>query len=162
MKTNKSQAYADPNSTRGEYHSTQRSTLERIFHAFLFEIVALIICAPLFAFLLGRSVSEMGLITLIIATVAVVWNYIYNLLFDRVTAAVTERTLSIRIIHAIIFEIGLIVITVPLIAWIFLMTMKEAFYMEIGILLFFLPYTVVYNWIYDAVRKQLWLKKQRH
>lgn len=142
------------------YDSTDRSSKERAFHAITFELVALLICAPLFAFLLNRSVSEMGLMTLIIATIAVIWNFIYNALFDRVTRSfIKERGLIVRIIHALIFEVGLIFITVPIIAWLLKMTLLEALMMDIGILLFFLPYTVIFNWVYDVVRKVLWLRK---
>lgn len=142
------------------YDSTDRSSKERFFHAILFETVALLICAPLFAFLLNRSISEMGLMTLIIATIAVLWNFIYNALFDRLTRSfIKERGFVVRIIHALIFEGGLIIITVPIIAWLLTMTLWEALMMDIGILLFFLPYTVIFNWGYDAVRKILWLRK---
>lgn len=142
------------------YDATNRSIKERAFHAILFETVALIICAPLFAFLLNRSASEMGLMTLIIATIAVIWNFIYNAAFDRITRGfIQERGFIVRIIHAGLFESGLIIITVPLIAWVLKMTLLEALIMDIGILLFFFPYTVIFNWAYDAVRKVLWIRK---
>lgn len=142
------------------YDATNRSIKERAFHAILFETVALLICAPLFAFLLNRSVSEMGLMTLIIATIAVIWNFIYNAVFDRVTRGfIKERGFIVRMIHAGLFESGLIIITVPLIAWVLKMTLLEALMMDIGILLFFLPYTIIFNWVYDAIRKALWIRK---
>ena len=142
------------------YDATNRSIKERAFHAILFETIALIICAPLFALLLNRPISEMGLMTLIIATIAVIWNFIYNAIFDRVTRRfIQERGFIVRIIHAGLFESGLIIITVPLIAWVLKITLLEALMMDIGILLFFLPYTVIFNWAYDAVRKALWERK---
>ncbi|HIW06710.1 MAG TPA: multidrug/biocide efflux PACE transporter [Candidatus Ignatzschineria merdigallinarum] len=142
------------------YDSTNRSSKERVFHAILFETIALLICAPLFAFLLNRSISEMGLMTFIIATIAVMWNFIYNILFDRITRSfLKERGFVVRVIHALIFELGLIVITVPIIASLLNITMWTAFLMDIGILLFFLPYTVIFNWSYDAIRKVLWFRK---
>ena len=32
------------------------------------------------------------------------------------------------------------------------LTMTEAFFVEIGLVLFFLPYTMLFNWIYDYLR----------
>lgn len=143
-----------------EYDPTDRSVKERAFHAILFETVALLICAPLFAFLLNRSISEMGLMTLIIATIAVIWNFVYNALFDRLTRSfIQERGFLVRMIHALIFEGGLIIITVPIIASVLNMTWLQALMMDIGILLFFLPYTVIFNWSYDGIRKVLWFRR---
>ncbi len=142
------------------YDSTNRSSKERVLHAILFEAIALLICAPLFAFLLNRSLSEMGMMTLMIATTAVIWNFVYNILFDRITRSfIKDRGFVIRVIHALIFELGLIIMTVPMIAGLLNMTMWAAFLMDIGILLFFLPYTVIFNWLYDVIRKVLWFRK---
>lgn len=160
MTTSSNNSAAQFQSPFPTYDSTDRSLKERAFHAITFEIVALLICAPLFAFLLNRSVLEMGLMTLIIATIAVIWNFIYNVLFDHITRSfIKKRGVAVRIIHALIFEIGLIFITVPIIAGSLNMTLFKALMMDIGILLFFLPYTVVFNWIYDVVRRILWFRK---
>lgn len=143
------------------YDATARSVKERIFHALLFEFAALLISAPLFALLTGRPITDVGLMTLIIGTIAITWNFIYNTLFDRMTRSfIKERTLRIRLIHAVLFELGLIVMTIPLIAEILTMSWKEAFILDIGIILFFLPYTVVFNWGYDFLRKALWMRRQ--
>ncbi len=143
------------------YDPTDRSLKERVFHALLFEIIGVLTSAPLFAFLLNRPLLEMGVMTLIIATTAVIWNFFYNLMFDRFTRSwIQARGFWVRAVHALLFELGLIFITVPLIAFLLSITMHEVFFMEIGILLYFLPYTIVFNWGYDAVRKRLWLSRQ--
>jgi uncharacterized membrane protein len=54
--------------------------------------------------------------------------------------------------HALGFEGGFILIGLPLAAWMLDITLLKAFMVEIGFFLFFLPYTVVYNWCYDALR----------
>ena len=43
---------------------------------------------------------------------------------------------------------------VPLIAWWLNVSLWQAFLLDIGVLLFFLPYTYVYHWAYDVVRER--------
>lgn len=139
------------------YDPTARSFKERIFHASLFEFIALLIVSPLFALIMDRSISSIGFAAFIIATIAIMWNFIYNAIFDRITRNfIKDRTLVIRIVHALLFEFGLIIFTIPLIAWILSITLLDAFILDIGIILFFLPYTVAFNWVYDTYRKSMW------
>ena len=60
-----------------------------------------------------------------------------------------------RITHAVLFELGLIVVLVPLAAWWLSIGLVEAFLLDIGLLLFFLPYTLAFNWTYDTLRARL-------
>ena len=52
----------------------KKSLVERIAHAVLFEVIALALCAPLFSWLMGTSLFEMGALTLAISLLAMVWN----------------------------------------------------------------------------------------
>ncbi|ASU37953.1 hypothetical protein hmeg3_06335 [Herbaspirillum sp. meg3] len=142
---------------------TQEKTLyERFLHAVLFELVALLLCAPVMSWLLGVSFAHAGLLTLMISLVAMAWNVIFNSIFDRLerrwkakaapTAVVEPRRFSVRIAHAVIFEAGLILAVVPMAAWWLNIGLVEAFILDIGLVLFFLPYTLVFNWCYDKIR----------
>ena len=52
------------------------------------------------------------------------------------------------------FEGGLIIVAVPLIAAWLNISLMQAFMLDIGVLLFFLPYTYVYHWGYDVLREK--------
>jgi uncharacterized membrane protein len=41
---------------------------------------------------------------------------------------------------------------VPVAAWWLNVSLWQAFLLDAGILLFFLPYTVAFNWVYDELR----------
>ncbi len=71
------------------------------------KIIATAILAPTTARLMQRSVLEMGGLTILLATTAMIWNIIYNALFDRLWPAhqVDERQ-SARALHALGFESG--------------------------------------------------------
>lgn len=134
----------------------KRNLPERIFHALCFEAIATAILAPTTAWLMQRSIIEMGGVTIMLATIAMVWNIIYNFGFDRffpINRIV--RTTRVRFLHALGFEFGFILIGVSILAVILGVTLLEAFTLEIGFFIFFLPYTIIYNWVYDILREKV-------
>jgi uncharacterized membrane protein len=136
--------------------SLQKSVKERFFHALGFEVLAIAICAPLGAWLLGHSLAHMGLLTVMISLIAMAWNMLFNALFDRAQQRLGfRRTLGARAVHSLLFEIGLILAVVPLAAWWLDIGLWEAFVLDIAIVLFFLPYTFVFNWSYDRLREMV-------
>ena len=140
--------------------SFQKSVKERFFHALGFEVLAVAICAPLGAWLLGYSLAHMGLLTLMISLIAMLWNMVFNIVFDGAQRRLGfTRTLVARAVHSILFEIGLILAVVPLAAWWLDIGLWEAFVLDIGIVLFFLPYTFIFNWTYDHFRARLVAKR---
>lgn len=142
--------------------STNRSIKERFFHALGFEVLAIAICAPLGAWLLGHSLAHMGALTLMISLVAMTWNMVFNALFDSAQQRLGfHRTLTARAVHAVLFEIGLLIAVVPLAAWWLSISLWHAFVLDIGIVLFFLPYTFGFNWTYDLLREAIVTKPNR-
>ena len=142
--------------------SLQKSLKERFFHALGFEVLAIAICAPLGAWLLGYSLAHMGLLTLMVSLMAMSWNMLFNALFDRAQRRMGfERTLAARAVHAVLFEIGLIIAVVPLAAWWLDIGLWEAFVLDIAIVLFFLPYTFGFNWAYDYLRAKVVARHRR-
>jgi uncharacterized membrane protein len=134
-------------------HPPKKTLAERIGHALAFEVIALVICAPLFSWLMNTTMTEMGALTLAISLIAMLWNVVYNAGFDRLQRRIGfTRTLSVRLLHAVVFEAGLILVAVPLAAVWLNITLWQAFVLDIGLLAFFLPYTMVFNWVYDRLR----------
>lgn len=125
---------------------------ERAMHAALFEIGGVILVAPLLAWLMDQSLAMMGAMTVMISTIAMLWNMTYNALFDRYGFTMS---LTVRVLHATGFEAGLILAVVPLAAWWLTISLMEAFWLDIGLLLMFLPYTLLFNWAYDTLRERL-------
>lgn len=133
--------------------SIQRSFRERVFHAVTFEALAIATSAPIFAWLMNVSLATMGALALFLSTAAMLWNMVYNILFDRLQQRLLfERTLGVRVLHALGFEAGLVFITVPVAAAWLSVSLWMALKLEAGILLFFLPYTMLFNWTYDRLR----------
>ena len=138
-----------------------KGTRERIFHAVLFELLANVIIALFLAYVLQVSLLQSGMLSLISALTATIWNFIFNKIFDGLQRRYAfERSFLMRALHAIAFEIGLIVTLTPVAMLLLNLTLVDAFYVEIGLVLFFLPYTLAYNWLYDWLRWTFYGRKR--
>ncbi|MBO0400892.1 PACE efflux transporter [Enterobacter bugandensis] len=130
-----------------------KSFKERIFHAVIFEVTANVIIALSLAWLMNVSVLQSGSLSVISALTATVWNFVFNKLFDSLQKKHQfQRTFLVRAIHAVGFETGLIISLIPVAMFMLNLTIAEAFFVEIGLVLFFLPYTMLFNWLYDYLR----------
>ncbi|MCQ4326323.1 hypothetical protein CXK94_14460 [Stutzerimonas stutzeri] len=133
----------------------KRSLVERTGHAAAFEIIAVVICAPVLAWAMERPLAHVGALTVMFSAIAMLWNMVFNMLFDRAQARIGfQRGLAARLLHASLFEFGLIVLLVPLAAWWLSIGLLEAFLLDISLILFFLPYTLCFNWAYDLLRER--------
>ncbi|MES2069475.1 MAG: multidrug/biocide efflux PACE transporter [Pseudomonadota bacterium] len=136
--------------------NTRKSLWERGLHALLFEVTAIIITAPLLVTVMGISLAHAGTLTLFVSLVAMLWNMVFNILFDHALRYwQLVRGLKLRIVHALAFEFGLVLMVVPMAAWWLELSLLDAFLLDIGLILFFLPYTLIFNWVYDSLRELL-------
>lgn len=133
-----------------------RSLTERIVHALAFEILAIGISAPLAAWITRKPVWSMGVLTAVIALMAVLWNMVYNWAFDHLQRRFGfERTYAVRVAHAFGFEGGLIVFAIPFVAWWLGISIGRALVLDIGLVLFYLPYGFLFNLGYDKIREKM-------
>ncbi|QDO84427.1 PACE efflux transporter [Shewanella psychropiezotolerans] len=128
-------------------------TNERIFHAVLFEVLAVSLSIMGLAMFTNYDVTALSGTMIVVATIAMIWNFIYNWIFDQFfTGEKTQRTLSLRIFHVVLFELGLLIATVPVMAYLLNVSIWEAFVMDIGVTIFITIYAFTFNWVYDNVR----------
>ncbi len=137
-----------------------KSLKERFYHAAGFEVLAILLVSPLAAWIMEKPLFQMGALAIMLSTVAMGWNIVYNAMFDRIVPPAVKRGLKLRILHALGFEGGFIGIGLPIAAWMLGITLWQAFLLEISFFLFFLPYTVAYNWLYDTLRTKLMQRRQ--
>lgn len=138
-----------------------RSLKERVFHAVLFEVFGVLFATPLAMWLTGKSALSMAALSAVISGMAMLWNMLFNWIFDRLQRHYGfHRNVWVRILHACCFEIGLIIMVVPLVAWWVDTTLWHALVVDIGLVLFFLPYSFFYNLSYDLIRKRMMQKRQ--
>jgi uncharacterized membrane protein len=131
-----------------------RTLSDRIRHAAIFEIIALVIVIVAGSWITGHSAASMGMLGLIFSLFVVGWNLLYNWLFDlweREYRNTTKRGFGMRVWHAVLFEAGILVFGVFLVAWWLGITLLQALVLDIGIAVFFVVYAFIFNWVYDIV-----------
>ena len=134
--------------------SESRSTRTRVAHAVLFEIIGLAMIVPLGAIGFHIAIADTAIVAITLSLAATGWNYLYNVLFDRALKqryGTIRKSLVQRILHAILFEIGLLTITVPFVAWYLEIGLWEAFVIDIAMAGFYLVYAFIFNWAWDAL-----------
>jgi uncharacterized membrane protein len=133
-----------------------RSPFDRARQVVLFEIGGLLLITPPFIWVSGvPAMDSLGLLALI-ALIAALWNAVYNTSFDwvegRVSArAADRRPYPMRILHAIGFEGGLILMSLPIVMMWTGMGWLEALLADAGLALAYVVYAFVFNLGYDRL-----------
>ena len=125
----------------------------RIVHTLSFEAIAIAVLTVGMA-TVGLAQAQHGLmLSLALSLTAMAWNLVFNLLFERWEARQPshERTLTRRVAHALGFEGGLMLLTVPIIAHLLGMGWWPALLTDLAMMAFFLVYTFVFNWGFDRL-----------
>ncbi len=131
------------------------SIKERIFHSLLLEVLALLILVSTAAMFLEEGVAALTGLGISISIIAMVFNYFYNLGFDRIYGEDRiSRSFKMRLGFGLGFEAGMIIITTPILMWALQKDFVTILIMDIGMVLFFLVYVISYNWCYDHIRER--------
>lgn len=136
--------------------ATQRSLYERILQVLLFEGLAISIFSSVLSWIVDKPLGDATVLTVAISVIAMVWGFAFNSFFGILISYTSNDVQKWkRVIHALGFETGLVLIAIPLSAWWLQMTFVEALLMDLGLLLVFLPYTFCFYWAYDLLRQRL-------
>lgn len=125
----------------------------RVAFVTVYELIAIVVATLGFMWFTDSGAAHSGVISAVSSAIAVAWNVGFNSLFERWERrqSVRGRSLQRRVAHAIGFEGGLALLLVPLFAWWFGVGLWQALVMDLGLMLFFLIYTFVFNWGFDHV-----------
>lgn len=128
-------------------------TTRRVVQAALYETFAVLIVATALAWLFDTTARTAIALSLVTSAVALAWNYVFNSLFERWEArqTVKGRNWQRRVAHGVAFEVGLAMMLVPLMAWWLDTTLWVALIADLGLLTFFLFYTMAFTWVFDRV-----------
>ncbi|NOH64892.1 PACE efflux transporter [Vibrio sp. RE88] len=129
---------------------------ERILHMVLFELVALILMATLATLITGNGAGKMAGLAIALSLIAMGWNYIYNYGYDKIFGADrSKRTAKVRILHGLGFELGMMIISFPVLMWTLQLGFWSVLVMDIGVVIFFVLYSIGFNWVYDTIRQRI-------
>ncbi|MFH7767062.1 chlorhexidine efflux PACE transporter AceI [Acinetobacter sp. BSP-28] len=128
----------------------------RIIHALSYEIILLVIIALALSFIFQMPLEVTGGLGIAMAVTSVIWNMTFNHFFENFEAKrQLKRTVSVRILHAIGFEGGLMMATIPMVAYALEMTLWQAILTDLSMTLCILVYTFIFQWGYDHVEAKL-------
>ena len=125
----------------------------KLVYVTAYELIGMTISALGLALLSGHEPASTGPLAVIITTIAVSWNFIYNYLFEFWESRQASRTRTVRrrVLHAIGFQLTLVVYLIPLIAWWMNVSLVQAFLLDAALIVIIPCYTFVYNWVFDKV-----------
>ncbi|MFT4192774.1 MAG: PACE efflux transporter [Comamonas sp.] len=125
----------------------------KLVYVTFYELIAMAITTTGLALLSGQGAGHAGVAAVVASAIAVAWNLIYNTLFESWEARQAQRGRGFwrRVAHAAGFETGLVVMLVPLFAWWLQVTLWQAFVLDLGLIVFFLFYTFVFNLGFDRL-----------
>lgn len=129
------------------------SLKERLLHSLLFEIGAVTVASVVVLALSTVKPSAAIGTGVAMSLMAMVWNLVFNAGFDRIfTEPRQNRSFGLRLFHTISFELGLLVFTIPMIAYLLGLTLWQALLADIGLTILITVYALIFNWIYDNIR----------
>lgn len=125
----------------------------RAIYVTAYEALAILLSSAFLAAIFDASAAHAGAMSVAASAIAMTWNLVYNWGFERWEArqATGGRGFARRAAHALGFEAGLVLALVPLMAWWFDVGLIEAFLLDIGLIVFFLVYTFVFNLAFDRL-----------
>ena len=125
----------------------------RVLQAVLYEVGAIAFVGPVLGFAFDKPASSTFMLAVVLSTIALSWNYVFNALFERWESrqAVKGRSFARRLAHGTGFEGGLTLILVPVMAMWLDTTLLTAFLANLGLLAFFFVYAIGYTWAFDKV-----------
>lgn len=132
----------------------QRSLLDRLRQVALFEAGGLLLICPPFVWLSGVPLEESAALLIVLALIAALWNAAFNTSFDWIEGRLTgrradQRPWRLRALHAVSFEVGLLLMTLPVIAGWTGMGWIDALVADVGLALAYMGYAFLFNLAYD-------------
>ncbi|MGE8537883.1 MAG: chlorhexidine efflux PACE transporter AceI [Acinetobacter sp.] len=128
----------------------------RLVHAFSYEVILLVIIAIALSVIFNMPLEVTGVLGIAMAVTSVIWNMLFNHYFEKFEAKrQLKRTIKIRLLHAIGFEGGLMLATIPMVAYAMNMSLWQAIVLDFSLTMCILVYTFIFQWCYDAIEEML-------
>ena len=128
----------------------------RVVHALTYEIILLVIIAIALSFIFEVPMEITGTLGIAMAVTSVIWNMIFNPFFEKYEKKhQLKRTVPVRIMHAIGLAGGLLLATIPMVAYALNMSLLEAILLDFSMTMCILVYTFIFQWCYDYIEARL-------
>lgn len=128
-------------------------TRRKIVYAISFETLGTLFASVALMLMSDANAGSSLALSVLTATIALSWSFVFNTVFEAWEARqpVKGRSLRRRTVHALMFEGGLVLICIPVMAWWLQVGYLEALVYEAGLIALFIVYTYVFTWSFDRV-----------
>lgn len=125
----------------------------KIIYAVSFETLGTLVASAYLWLVSEAGVASSLALSILTATIALSWSFVFNTLFEAWEArqSVKGRSLKRRTAHALLFEGGLVLICIPVMAWWLQVGLLEALAYEAGLIALFIVYTYAFTWGFDRI-----------
>ena len=127
--------------------------IRRVLQAILYEVFAIAFVGPVLSVAFDKPPSSTIGLAFVLSSIALAWNYVFNAFFERWESrqSVQGRSFARRLLHGVGFEGGLVLILIPVMSLWLNISPVAAFIANLGLLVFFFVYAVVFTWVFDLV-----------
>ena len=128
-------------------------TTRRVLQALLYEAIAIAVVGPVLSLAFDKSPTSTFGLAVVLSTVALTWNYVFNWIFERWESrqSVRGRSFARRLAHGAGFEGGLVILLLPVMSLWLDISLLTAFLANLGLLVFFFFYAIAFTWCFDRV-----------
>jgi uncharacterized membrane protein len=128
-------------------------TRRKIVYAVSFETLGTLVASVALMLMSQASAGSSLALSVLTATIALCWSYLFNTGFEAWEARqpVKGRSIRRRTVHALMFEGGLVLICIPVMAWWLQVGYIEALVYEAGLIVLFMVYTYAFTWGFDRI-----------
>ena len=132
---------------------TLQGSKRKVTYVASYEAIAFLFGTLGFLSFTDSSLERAGALAVFASIFAVSWNFVYNAMFERWEANRLKRGRGFgrRVLHAVGFEIGFLVVLLPIAAWWLEISYLRSFVLNLGLNIFFLAYTFSCTWCFDRV-----------
>lgn len=125
----------------------------KIIYAISFETLGTLLASGALLVMSEASAGSSLILSALTATIALCWSFFFNTLFEAWESRqpVKGRSLRRRTVHALLFEGGLVLICIPVMAWWLGVGLVQAAGYEAGLIVLFIAYTYGFTWGFDRV-----------
>lgn len=125
----------------------------KIVYAVTFETLGTLVASVYLWLVSDAGPASSFALSVLTATIALGWSYVFNTAFEAWEARqpVRGRPRSRRVAHALLFEVGLVLMLLPVMAWRLGVSIWQALAFEAGLILVFLIYTYLFTWGFDHI-----------
>ncbi|MES2433390.1 MAG: PACE efflux transporter [Pseudomonadota bacterium] len=128
-------------------------TARKILYAVSFETLGVAVGTLGLMAMSDANPGQSLILSAITASIAMTWSMGFNWLFEAWEARQSKkgRSLARRSVHALLFEGGLVILVLPIMAWWLGVDLWTALKYEAGLIVLFIIYTYVFTWSFDRI-----------